>query len=80
SVLSSSSLSRFPFRRFRLYQILSASDSQSEGIAFPARWAVPTSQTLADHPRQFLIGPPVPIRIEFGRAESNPKGWSYWLV
>ncbi|MEV7200159.1 hypothetical protein, partial [Streptomyces griseoluteus] len=80
SVLSSSSLSRFPFRRFRLYQILSASDSQSEGVVFPARWAVPTSQTLADHPRQFLIGPPVPIRIEFGRAESNPKGWSYWLV
>ncbi|MFE3333167.1 hypothetical protein ACFXKE_16060, partial [Streptomyces sp. NPDC059202] len=25
-----------PFRRFRLYQILSASDSQSGGFAFPA--------------------------------------------
>jgi len=36
SVLSRFSLSRFPFRRFRLYQILSASDPQSAGFAFPA--------------------------------------------
>src|SRR5690242_2208682 len=36
SVLSRSSLSRFPFRRFRLYQILSASDSQSGGLVLAA--------------------------------------------
>ena len=36
SVLSRFPLSRFPFRRFRLYQILSASDPQSAGFAFPA--------------------------------------------
>ncbi|MBV1945086.1 hypothetical protein, partial [Streptomyces sp. BV129] len=63
-----------------LYQILSASDSQSEGVVFPARWAVPTSQTLADHPRQFLIELPDPIRIEFGRAEANPRGMVVLVV
>ena len=36
SVLSRFSLSRFPFRRFRLYQILSVSDPQSAGFVFPA--------------------------------------------
>ncbi|MGW5427804.1 hypothetical protein ACWET9_11385, partial [Streptomyces sp. NPDC004059] len=33
SALSRFSLSRFPFRRFRLYQTLSASDSQSAGLS-----------------------------------------------
>ena len=40
-------VSRFPFRRFRLYQILSGLTPSQRGCP-PGRWAVPTSETLAD--------------------------------
>ena len=47
SVLSRFPLSRFPFRRFRLYQILSGLIPSQRGC-LPGCWAVPTSETLAD--------------------------------
>src|SRR5689334_20484846 len=47
SALSRFPLSRFPFRRLRLYQILSGLTPSQRGCP-PGRWAVPTSQTLAD--------------------------------
>ena len=47
SVLSRFPLSRFPFRRLRLYQILSGLTPSQRGCP-PGRWAVPTSETLAD--------------------------------
>ncbi|AKZ57270.1 hypothetical protein SAM23877_4225 [Streptomyces ambofaciens ATCC 23877] len=48
SVLSRFSLSRFPFRRFRLYQILSGSDSPSEGGVSTAVGPFQRGETLAD--------------------------------
>ena len=64
-----STLSRFPFRRFRLYQILSGLIPGQSGVVFPAVRAVPTSETLADSRLPTLIG----VLRPFGRGFLIPR-------
>ena len=73
SALSRFSLSRFPFRRFRLYQILSGLIPSQRGLSSQplGRSDVPN---FSGSSRQFLIGPPRPNRIEFGHAEFTRLG------
>ena len=65
----------FPFRRFRLYQILSGLTPSQRGLS---SWLLGRSDVsnLSGSARQFLIELPYPNRIEFGHAEINPVGRS----
>ncbi|MGQ4336237.1 hypothetical protein, partial [Streptomyces hayashii] len=62
----------FPFRRFRLYQILSALIPGQSGL--PSRLLGRSDvSNLSGSGWQFLIGLPAPNRIEFGHAEIQPR-------
>ena len=76
SVLSRFPLPRFPFRRFRLYQILSGLSPSQRGL--PSR---PLGRSdvsnLSGLSLRSQIEEPHPNRIEFGRAEFIPAGRSF---
>ena len=77
SALSRFPLSRFSFRRVRLYQILSGLTPSQRGSSSRLLGRSDASN-FSGSLRQFLIGPPDPDRIEFGHAEFTPTEGSCW--